>query len=130
MIYSQEIFGPVLAIFTADSLVEKLDLINSRPHPLVIYYFGSDEKEFRFVSRSTQSGAMVKNDVIFQYANDDLPFGGIGSSGMGKYRGIDGFKEFSNHRAIYKAGMIDLSSFVTPPYGSIFNFMNKIMRKV
>ena len=130
LICQQEIFGPVLAVFTADGLEKQIEIVNSRSHPLVIYYFGKDEQEFIRVNRSTKSGAVVKNDIIFQYANDDLPFGGVGSSGMGRYRGIDGFKEFSNHRAIYKAGLIDLSSFVTPPYGSIFNAMNKIMRKL
>ncbi len=73
---------------------------------------------------------MIKNDVIFQYANDDLPFGGVGGSGMGRYRGEHGFKEFSNSRAVYKAGYIDTSGLITPPYTGVFEFVNKLMRRV
>ncbi|WP_269620252.1 aldehyde dehydrogenase family protein [Zhongshania sp. BJYM1] len=125
-----EIFGPVLLIRTIGNLDEQIAYINQSSHPLVIYYFGRSEDEFRRVACETSSGGLVKNDVIFQYANDDLPFGGIGGSGMGKYRGEYGFKEFSNNRAVYKSGFIDVSGFVTPPYSDVFRMVNKLMRKI
>ncbi|MBQ0795176.1 aldehyde dehydrogenase family protein [Zhongshania sp.] len=125
-----EIFGPVLLIKTIGDLSEQISYINQSSHPLVIYYFGSSEAEFRRVACETSSGGLVKNDVIFQYANDDLPFGGVGGSGMGKYRGEYGFKEFSNSRAVYKSGFMDVSGFVTPPYSDVFRMVNKLMRKI
>lgn len=125
-----EIFGPVLLIKTISGLSEQIAYINQSSHPLVIYYFGRSEAEFRRVACETSSGGLVKNDVIFQYANDDLPFGGVGGSGMGKYRGEYGFKEFSNIRAVYKSGFIDVSAFVTPPYSDVFRTVNKLMRKI
>lgn len=125
-----EIFGPVLLIKTIGDLSEQITYINKSSHPLVIYYFGRSEAEFRRVACETSSGGLVKNDVIFQYANDDLPFGGVGGSGMGKYRGEYGFKEFSNNRAVYKSGFIDVSGFVTPPYSGMFRMVNKLMRKI
>ncbi|MFT6578642.1 MAG: coniferyl-aldehyde dehydrogenase [Zhongshania sp.] len=125
-----EIFGPVLLIKTIGDLSQQIAYINQSSHPLVIYYFGRSEAEFRRVANETSSGGLVKNDVIFQYANDDLPFGGVGGSGMGKYRGVYGFKEFSNNRAIYKSGFIDVSGFVTPPYSDVFRMVNKLMRKI
>ncbi|CAA0081124.1 Coniferyl aldehyde dehydrogenase [Zhongshania aliphaticivorans] len=129
-INTSEIFGPVLLIKTMGGLSEQIAYINKSSHPLVIYYFGRSEAEFRRVACETSSGGLVKNDVIFQYANDDLPFGGVGGSGMGKYRGEYGFKEFSNSRAVYKSGFIDVSGFVTPPYTDVFRMVNKLMRKI
>ncbi|MDF1693913.1 MAG: aldehyde dehydrogenase family protein [Zhongshania sp.] len=129
-ICSEEIFGPLLLIKTIGNLDEQLSEIRRGGHPLVIYYFGSDDREFKAIAEQTCSGALVKNDVIFQYANDDLPFGGVGRSGMGKYRGLDGFNEFSHTRAIFKSGWLDISGWVTPPYTPQFRILNKIMRKI
>jgi len=129
-ICSDEIFGPLLLIKTIGNLDEQLSEIRRGGHPLVIYYFGSDDREFKAIAEQTCSGALVKNDVIFQYANDDLPFGGVGRSGMGKYRGLDGFNEFSHTRAIFKSGWLDISGWVTPPYTPQFRILNKIMRKI
>ncbi|GAA4095897.1 aldehyde dehydrogenase family protein [Zhongshania borealis] len=125
-----EIFGPLLLIKTIGSLDAQLAEIRKGGHPLVIYYFGNNESEFNTVAEQTSSGALVKNEVIFQYANDDLPFGGVGRSGMGKYRGLDGFNEFSHTRAIFKSGWLDISGWVTPPYNPQFRMLNKIMRKI
>ena len=125
-----EIFGPLLLIKTIGTLAAQLTEIRGGGHPLVIYYFGSNEDEFNTIAEQTSSGAIVKNEVIFQYANDDLPFGGVGRSGMGKYRGLDGFNEFSHTRAMFKAGWLDISGWVTPPYTPQFRMLNKIMRKI
>jgi coniferyl-aldehyde dehydrogenase len=125
-----EIFGPLLLIKTIGSLEAQIAEIRKGGHPLVIYYFGNNESEFNTVAEQTSSGALVKNEVIFQYANDDLPFGGVGRSGMGKYRGLDGFNEFSHTRAIFKSGWLDISGWVTPPYNPQFRMLNKIMRKI
>ncbi|MCB1667334.1 MAG: aldehyde dehydrogenase family protein [Pseudomonadales bacterium] len=130
LINQQEIFGPVLTVKTVNCFEDQITYIRKQPNPLVIYYFGNNKDEFEQLSTQTRSGSLVKNDIIFQYANDDLPFGGVGSSGMGKYRGIDGFKEFSHNCAIFKSGFIDVSGLVTPPYPSWFKVVNNIMRKL
>ena len=129
-ICAQEIFGPVVVVRTCESVSEQLAEIAARPHPLVAYYFGRSSAGFEDAARQIRCGALVKNDIIFQYANDDFPFGGVGASGMGKYRGIDGFKEFSNLRPVFKSGLIDTSSLVTPPYPRLFEAVNNIMRKL
>jgi coniferyl-aldehyde dehydrogenase len=129
-ICQQEIFGPVITIKTMGKFEDQLAYIGKNPHPLVIYYFGSNEAEFEQLSTQSHSGSLVKNDVIFQYANDGLPFGGIGESGMGKYRGIDGFREFSHSRAVFEGGFIDAAGLVTPPYPKWFRVINNIMRKL
>lgn len=129
-ILNQEIFGPVLLIRSADSFAQQQALIAETGPPLVIYYFGKDQAQFEQCIESTPSGAAVWNDVIFQYANDDLPFGGVGSSGYGRYRGRAGFEAFSNPKSVYRTGLIDTSNLVSPPYGKAFQLTNKIMRKL
>ncbi len=128
LIQREEIFGPVLLVNTHADFAEMLDELQHRDSPLVSYYFGSADQEFAQLRQHSRSGALVKNDVVFQYANDDLPFGGIGSSGMGRYRGIDGFREFSHARAEFHAPRIDLAAMVTPPFSSLFSTVNKMMR--
>ncbi len=123
-----EIFGPALLVQAVNDMDEALEKISQHSLPLVIYCFGKNQKTFEKIKSASRSGAIVRNDVIFQYANDDLPFGGIGDSGMGRYRGQDGFKEFSNHRAVYRAGYLDVSGLVTPPYPKLFSTINRIMR--
>jgi coniferyl-aldehyde dehydrogenase len=78
----------------------------------------------------TQSGGLCFNTLAAHYNVEDLPFGGVGRSGMGKYRGLDGFNEFSHTRAIFKSGWLDISGWVTPPYNPQFRMLNKIMRKI
>ena len=128
LIQREEIFGPVLLVNTHADFAEMLDELQHRDSPLVSYYFGSADQEFAQLRQHSRSGALVKNDVVSQYANDDLPFGGIGSSGMGRYRGIDGFREFSHARAEFHAPRIDLAAMVTPPFSSLFSTVNKMMR--
>ena len=126
----QEIFGPVLLVRTVESFNDSITVIKAQPSPLVVYYFGNSQSEQNTLHRETRSGALVFNDIIFQYANDDIPFGGVGASGIGRYRGIDGFREFSNQRAVYRPGVLDMSALVTPPYPRAFNIINSLMRKL
>ena len=116
----EEMFGPILPIVTYRSFDDTIDYINSHPRPLAAYYFGTDAaEEENFLQRTTSGGACV-NDVMFHMLQKDLPFGGVGPSGMGAYHGIEGFKTFSHGKSVYKQtlsfNVSKLGGFL-PPYG-------------
>ena len=117
-IMQEEIFGPVLPIKTYSDVSETVDYINSKDRPLGLYYFGEDSKEKDYVLNNTTSGGVTINDVISHLQMEDLPFGGVGPSGMGSYHGHDGFKEFSHAKAVYKQTNINLMKLagLVPPY--------------
>lgn len=102
----EEIFGPVMLVRGYDNVTECIDYISSRPKPLALYYFGDDDAEWRTVLRQTSSGGVVRNDVIVHIMQHDLPFGGVGNSGTGRYHAIEGFRRFSNPRAVYEQSRI------------------------
>ena len=112
-----EIFGPVLPIKPYTDIQEAINYVNSRPRPLALYYFGDDKVEENQVIKDTISGGITINDVIFHVGQEDLPFGGIGDSGMGVYHGFDGFKEFSHQKAIYSQIGSEVLAMIRPPFG-------------
>jgi coniferyl-aldehyde dehydrogenase len=118
-VMQDEIFGPVLPVKGYASLDEAVAYVNDHDRPLGLYYFGSDEGEREQVLTGTTSGGVTVNDVVFHVAQEDLPFGGVGPSGMGSYHGFDGFKEFSHKKAIYTQLRSDLPQLkaLRPPYG-------------
>jgi len=115
----EELFGPVLCIRSYDAIDDCIAYINGRPRPLGLYYFGNDPDEQRRVLDRTTSGGTAINDVMAHSSCDDLPFGGIGHSGMGHYHGQDGFRAFSHQRAVYRQTPLNLMklSGMLPPYG-------------
>jgi len=117
-IMQEEIFGPVLPVKTYSNVSESVDYINSKDRPLGLYYFGKDKKEQDFVLNNTTSGGVTVNDVISHIQMEDLPFGGVGPSGMGSYHGHDGFKEFSHAKATYTQSIFNLMKLagLVPPY--------------
>jgi coniferyl-aldehyde dehydrogenase len=114
-----EIFGAVLNVKTYSDLREAIDYVNARPRPLALYYYGKDTKEQDRVLAETTAGGTSINAVAMHVACDDLPFGGIGHSGSGNYRGRDGFRTFSHARGVYRQGWVDLAKLAgtLPPYG-------------
>ena len=116
-VMQDEIFGPILPIKTYGSTQEAVDYINAHPRPLGLYYFGQDADEREHVLNNTTSGGVTVNDVIFHVAQEDLPFGGVGPSGMGSYHGVDGFREFSHRKSVYTQVGADLMAIARPPYG-------------
>jgi coniferyl-aldehyde dehydrogenase len=119
-VMQEEIFGPVLCVKTYQDIEECIRFIRARPHPLALYYFGRDPVEERYVLDHTLSGGVCVNDVMTHVSSEDLPFGGIGASGMGNYHGFDGFKTFSHSRSVYHQtgiNMIKLAGML-PPYGA------------
>ncbi len=115
----EEIFGPILPIKSYRSIEEVIAYINERPRPLCLYYFGDDAEERTRVLSRTTSGGVTVNDVLIHALIEQLPFGGIGSSGMGVYRGVDGFKSFSHPRAVFTSPRLNLWKLLglQPPYG-------------
>ncbi|MGE1083280.1 coniferyl aldehyde dehydrogenase [Pseudomonas shirazensis] len=116
-IMQDEIFGPLLPLVPYDKLDDALAYINQRPRPLALYYFGQDRAQQRLVLQHSHSGGVCINDTLLHVAQDDLPFGGVGPSGMGRYHGHDGFLTFSNARAVLSKQRLNLARLIYPPYG-------------
>lgn len=118
-VMQEEIFGPLLPVKKVASVDAAIDYVNGRDRPLGLYYFGDDSNEERRVLDRTISGGVTVNDVIFHVAMEDLPFGGVGPSGMGNYHGEDGFKTFSHAKAVFKQTGVNVAklSGMKPPYG-------------
>lgn len=116
-IMTDEIFGPILPVIAFDTIDDATALIRSRPKPLALYVFGRNKAAIEAILSSTTSGGTCVNSLILHFANGNLPFGGVGMSGMGNYHGHFGFKTFSHERAVLRQGPLDLVRFFYPPYG-------------
>ena len=120
LVMQEEIFGPIMPVKTYNQIDEVVDYINLHERPLGLYYFGNKKSEEEFVMSNTVSGGAALNDVIFQFIQDDLPFGGIGTSGMGNYHGIEGFRTFSHARGVYKQTSFEtVLKLMRPPFGKL-----------
>jgi coniferyl-aldehyde dehydrogenase len=127
-VMQDEIFGPILPVKTYADTKDAVAYINANPRPLGLYYFGEDIGERDMVLNNTTSGGVTINDVIFHVAQEDLPFGGVGPSGMGSYHGRDGFFEFSHKKAIYTQTSNEILAMMRPPYGA--NFQKQVKARV
>lgn len=117
-VMQNEIFGPVLPVKRYGNVDETIRYINEHPRPLGLYYFGKDATEERQVLSHTTSGGVTVNDVVMHVAQEELPFGGVGPSGMGAYHGYDGFRTFSHAKAVYTQPKLvsKLAATMRPPY--------------
>lgn len=122
-VMGEEIFGPVLPILSYTHIDEVISRVASGPKPLALYYFGKDDAEETRVLRGTSSGGVTINDVMMHFAQEALPFGGVGESGMGAYHGETGFRTFSHERAIYRQSPLDVMGLMSPPYTDVFKTM-------
>ena len=122
----EEIFGPILPVATYDGLDDAIAYVNARPRPLALYFFGNNAESQRQVLERTTSGGVLINDTILHYAQDDLPFGGIGPSGMGAYHGAEGFKTMSHAKAVFKQAKVNFVDLFRPPFGRAFDFLLNI----
>ena len=116
-VMQEEIFGPLLPIVPYDDIEEALAYVNTRPRPLALYYFGYDRVEQQRVLESTHSGGACLNDTLLHVAQDDLPFGGFGPSGMGHYHGHEGFLTFSKAKGVFIKQRFNAARLIYPPYG-------------
>ena len=124
-IAQEEIFGPVLPVIPYKTIDQALDYIMDRPHPLAFYGFSKDKEFVEKLLHNPLAGGVSINDTLMHIVQMDLPFGGVGSSGMGSYHGFDGFKTFSHAKAIFKQSGINARSMMYPPYGKS---MDKILK--
>jgi coniferyl-aldehyde dehydrogenase len=119
LLMREEVFGPVLPIISSNSVEDALRVINEKDRPLALYVLTSSETSRRKILGRTISGGVTLNGTILHVAQNDLPFGGVGPSGMGAYHGYDGFKRFSHARAIHKVGFMNGFERLAPPYGKL-----------
>ncbi len=125
----EEIFGPVLPIKTYRDLDQAIDYVNSHPRPLALYYFGADAESRNTVLRKTISGGASVNTTLFHFVAENLPFGGIGPSGIGAYHGEFGFQTFSHRKGVFLQSRLSGARFLYPPFGRITNLMLKFLTR-
>ncbi|MGE2691942.1 aldehyde dehydrogenase family protein [Mycolicibacterium pulveris] len=114
---TDEIFGPILPIMTVKSLDDAIGFVNSRPKPLAAYLFTKTKSIRERVIKEVSAGGMVINHLLFHFATNKLPFGGVGPSGMGAYHGRYGFEQFSHKKTVMtKPTRPDVGAFIYPPY--------------
>ncbi|MEE2733597.1 MAG: coniferyl aldehyde dehydrogenase [Pseudomonadota bacterium] len=116
LIEQNEIFGPLLMVRTYDNLEEAVHYVNDRPRPLALYYFDYDQARVDYVMTHTHAGGGCVNDTLTHVAVEDVPFGGIGPSGMGHYHGYEGFLTFSKSKGIVQKGKINPTKLLFPPW--------------
>ena len=125
-IMQEEIFGPVMPIKEYEDIDETISYVNSKPRPLALYYFGKNkDTQNKILNRTTSGGATI-NDVVWHYGQEDMPFGGVGDSGIGSYHGHEGFKRFSHQKSVLTQFSSDLLKNMMPPYkGKMFESAKK-----
>ena len=123
----EEIFGPVLPVKSYRTLNDAIDYVNARPRPLALYYFGQDKGDRDKVLERTTSGGASINETLMQIVVENLPFGGIGPSGMGAYHGEYGFQTFSHRKGVFLQSRYSAASLLRPPYRKVADAMKKIL---
>lgn len=116
-VMQEEIFGPLLPVVFYDSIKDALAYVNGRPRPLALYLFDYNKERAEHVLAHTHSGGAVVNDTLAHVAQDDLPFGGVGPSGMGEYHGREGFLTFSKAKGVLYKPRFNSTKLIYPPYG-------------
>jgi coniferyl-aldehyde dehydrogenase len=122
-VLNEEIFGPVLPVVPYRTVDDAIAHINAGPRPLALYYFGGNGEDRRKVLERTTSGNVTINDTLLHYAQDDLPFGGVGGSGMGAYHGVEGFKSLSHAKGIFEQSRWNMTGALRPPFGLLTRFV-------
>jgi coniferyl-aldehyde dehydrogenase len=125
----EEIFGPVLPVKTYRRLDQAIDYVSQHPRPLALYYFGADPDKRDAVLRKTVSGGASVNATLFHFATENLPFGGIGASGIGAYHGEFGFQTFSHRKSVFLQSRFSGARLLHPPFGRITDLMLKVLRR-
>ncbi|KFB67791.1 MAG: Coniferyl aldehyde dehydrogenase [Candidatus Accumulibacter vicinus] len=126
-VMQEEIFGPLLPLRPYRDLDEAIAFVNGRPHPLALYYFDSERMQIERILDETVSGGVTINDTILHIAQDDLPFGGVGPSGMGCYHGFAGFEAFSVRKSVFRQSRWSGIGLFKPPYRHLFERLTRVL---
>ena len=124
-VMQEEIFGPIFPIQTFKSTDEAVEFVTKREKPLALYYFGSEKRGWEVIRRTSSGGACI-NDTIMHIANENIPFGGVGNSGMGRYHGRESFDAFSHRRSVVVTPTWLDVPFRYMPY-TLFKFVKKLL---
>ncbi len=127
-VMTEEIFGPILPVIEFDNIENIIDFINRREKPLALYYFSESKKNINYILRATTSGGVTINDTIIHVANGNLPFGGVGNSGVGNYHGKASFDTFTHKRSVMKRGTFVEFNIRFAPYKEKINILKKVMK--
>ncbi|MGK5076441.1 coniferyl aldehyde dehydrogenase [Janthinobacterium sp. ZB1P44] len=119
LLLTREIFGPILPLRDYANLDTVIDSINAGPRPLAIYPFSNEAKTVQLLIERVMSGGVSVNDALFHVGQHDLPFGGVGESGMGHYHGVEGFHTFSKLRPVFYQARYSALTLLRPPYGKL-----------
>jgi len=128
-VMQEEIFGPILPIVAYRTLEEAIAYVNARPRPLALYVFDHDRAAIARVLAQTISGGVTVNETLLHIAQDELPFGGVGASGMGEYHGRAGFETFSKRKAVFYQSRFNALKLLRPPYGARFERLVKLLTR-
>ena len=129
-IAQDEIFGPLMIVQPYDDIDQAINYINDRPRPLALYYFDWNSERANYVMTHTHSGGACLNDTMSHVGIDDIPFGGVGDSGMGHYHGPEGFYTFSKGKGVFRKGRINATRNILPPFGNrMHGFIYKFLMK-
>jgi aldehyde dehydrogenase (NAD+)/coniferyl-aldehyde dehydrogenase len=126
-VMQDEIFGPILPVVGYDGIDSAIAFVNARPRPLALYYFGPRDADLDAVLRRTVSGGVTVNNAGFHAVQEDLPFGGVGPSGMGEYHGRAGFDRFSKLKPVFIDKRVSATSLLRPPYGRRFRALLRLL---
>jgi len=128
LIMSDEIFGPLIPIIEYEDLDSVIDKITKREKPLALYIYSKNEENIKKIRKATSSGALGINVSVLHFLNKHLPFGGVGNSGIGKYRGRTGYETFSHQKAIFNKALFFESKLMSPPYGNKHKMLEMMLR--
>ncbi|MEJ0040458.1 MAG: coniferyl aldehyde dehydrogenase [Gammaproteobacteria bacterium] len=126
-VMQEEIFGPILPIVAYPEISSAIACVNANPRPLALYVFSDDRGVIRQVLDSTTSGNATVNDTLLHYVQDDLPFGGVGASGIGAYHGEEGFRSLSHAKGVFTQARWNFASLIRPPFGRITDSILKVL---
>ncbi len=129
-VMADEIFGPVLPILSYEKLEDAIEFVRARPKPLALYIFSRKEANTERLLRETTSGGVTVNDCMLHIANPELPFGGVGPSGLGSYHGFYGFRCFSHEKAVLVQSSVNALGWLAPPYTARVRSLIGVMKKL
>ncbi|MGV3708262.1 MAG: coniferyl aldehyde dehydrogenase [Gemmatimonas sp.] len=126
-VMQDEIFGPIMPLVAYDSIDAALRYVADRPRPLAMYYFDDDTARVDRVLETSIAGGVTVNDTMLHFAQDSLPFGGVGASGMGSYHGVHGFNTFTKAKGVFQQSRINGGALLVPPFGARIEKMLRVL---